>query len=472
MLSASRITTNVQPPQAFICTHSKRVMEDPVLALCGHLFERSVAYNLKNCPIDSYPINPSGCITCKELADRIKTWKEGAANETKTTSTYSYAATVASSSSSSSSSSRPGQPVIEKGKKPLNFLSSMASALPPAVPTEAPPQITRRHIVKNAHFDDIHGLAHLSGNRFVSGSKDNSLKIWDHQGNELQKITPAAKGYAYWVTALTKFTNNLWASGTRDGSIAVWNEQGQIMKQFDYRPSEDVKNDTRSKDRNKERINCIVEESSDATRVRFYTGTPKYIHLWDGLSGGLIYEYQVHKNDWVYCIQPLEGKKLIVVIGSDMELWQMNDDGLGVPKRSMLVKESAHERFANQRPHISAIQQVEKRTNLLASAFFDGSVRVVDIEKQTVVLNWQEHIKRVWSVINIQDNVIASSADDATIKLWDIRKPKSVMTLDGNPGRVSSLLKLTDAQFISGSCPDKVFTSREKASITFWDIRK
>jgi len=73
---------------------------------------------------------------------------------------------------------------------------------------------------------------------------------------------------------------------------------------------------------------------------------------------------------------------------------------------------------------------------------------------------------------NLKPQILASSADDKTIKIWDIRMKRSAMTITGNPGRVSSLIRLSETILISGSCPDKVFKSKEKASITFWDIRK
>jgi WD40 repeat protein len=74
--------------------------------------------------------------------------------------------------------------------------------------------------------------------------------------------------------------------------------------------------------------------------------------------------------------------------------------------------------------------------------------------------------------MNLSPQILASSADDRTIKIWDVRQPSSTLTIAGNPGRVSSLLRLSETILISGSCPDDVFASEEKASITFWDIRK
>ncbi len=364
-----------------------------------------------------------------------------------------------------------------KSESPLNFLhkaSSENTARPMHQSSSSSsatlPKITFHHKNDNAHRDDIHGFTPLSQGRFISGSKDASLKIWDHTGNELLKLVPGKQGYPYWVTALTTFKNGLWASGSRDGAITVWNEKAEIINDFAYNPSSNVKNETISKDRNKSRINCIVEAFSDSGAVRFYTGTPKFVQLWNGLSGKLLCYYKTGNNDWVYCIEPVEHNRLIVVIGPSLETWQLFKRG--EPQKSSLIRENNQERSNNQRPHISAIQRIDNQTHLLASALFDGTVKIVDLNQQLVVMNFHEHQGRVWSVINIQNDLIASSADDRTIKLWDIRQNRSIQTLSDNPGRVSSLLRISNTQFISGSCPDNLRTATEGASITFWNIRK
>jgi WD40 repeat protein len=94
------------------------------------------------------------------------------------------------------------------------------------------------------------------------------------------------------------------------------------------------------------------------------------------------------------------------------------------------------------------------------------------MQAQREVKSFTEHQGRVWSVINLKDTLFASSADDKTIKIWDSRKEHSIFTLKGNPGRVSSMLRIDENTFISGSCPDNIEDSSEKACIRFWDMRR
>ncbi len=345
--------------------------------------------------------------------------------------------------------------------QPVDALSQKFQTMGLASPNQAPTLL-----LKNAHQDDIHGLLGVAPGIFASGSKDNTVKLWDVNKKTQQTLTSQEKGYKYWVTSMGKLSDETFASGTRDGAITIWELNGKERLSFTYHPSKSTKDQTICKDRNKQRINCISRNVFGEANT-FFTGTPRFIQLWDATTGKIEKYWQAHANDWVYCIEPLSADSFICVIGARMDVW--SDLDAKNPKTTPLL---AEKRTQKQRPHISAIVRLESNRDLLACALFDGSVRVTNLEARTVVNTYNEHKNRVWSVIELTPQLIASSADDRTIKLWDLRQKKSIVTLTGSPGRVSALLKIDDHQFISGSCPDKVFESEEKASIAFWDTRK
>lgn len=340
----------------------------------------------------------------------------------------------------------------------------------PSTPTGVTPTPTR--VIINAHLDDIHGFLSLSPETFVSGSKDCTLKMWNTDGSLVKELSPevakAGKGYKYWITALTKLSESHWASGTRDGHMTIWNSNGEEKLAMCYTPSSESKGKYVCKDRNKTRINCITPLPSRDVGRFFYTGTPKFVQLWDGWNQRLVKYYKASENDWPYCIEVLENQDLLVVIGSNLEYWGMNGFQ---PVKSSLIQEETGEHRRLQRPHISAITRLEGNSNHLASALFDGSVKVIDIPTKNLVRKYREHEDRVWSVINLTPESFASSADDRTIKIWDIRQERSVKTIIGGSGRVSSLLKISANEFISGSCPDDLRRTTERANISFWDIR-
>jgi len=323
--------------------------------------------------------------------------------------------------------------------------------------------------IKSAHQDDIHGFIPL-GENFVSGSKDTTVKIWSHQGELHQTLSPPVQDYSHWVTALAPLREEHFAIGTRDGLISISDSKGRVSKDFTYAPTSHSQSQYHAKERNKKRINCIVESPPIGNEgSMIFTGTPKFIQRWNPKTGRMLKYWKADDNDWVYCIEPLSANRLITVIGSRMELWS-NVFSRAMQKQPMIQEGRANKR--QQRPHISAILRLPSDQNQMACALFDGSVRVVDINARKETHFFQEHQRRVWSVVELAPNTIVSSADDKTIKLWDLRQQKSQITIGNNPGRVSSLLKISPEQFISGSCPDAVFKAKEKASIRFWDIRQ
>lgn len=326
-------------------------------------------------------------------------------------------------------------------------------------------------VIENSHEDDIHGFLSLSENSFASGSKDNTIKMWSKKTGKLEQVlipSESEGGYRSWVTALAKINENIWSCGTRDGRAVLWDFSGKEVAKFRYSPN--AKNIC--KERNKTRINCIAAlGSSDRSKAAFYTGVPENVYLWEHKVGTqaikCIRRYFAKENDWVYCIEVLENRDLLVVIGSDFEYWKMK--GLDVAQKFSLIEETREKK--KQRPHISAITRLAHNSRHVALALFDGSVKIIDMDRSILIRDYREHWGRVWSVLDLFSHVFASSADDKTIKIWDARQEKSCWTLGGNPGRVSSLAKLSDYVFISGSCPDNIKLAGNKASISFWDIR-
>lgn len=410
-------------PKAYLCTATNRLMKDPVIALCGHLFERSIVEKTGLlCPIDRERVDDF--VPCRELKERIQ----------------------------SINSSDGG----EKGEEDAND-----AIAPCTFPSRIP----------NAHADDIHGMIKLPTGEVVTGSKDASMKIWDGNG-EVVKAISEVQGYKYWITALESMSDGTWISGTRDGFISQWDPQGNELSTWQYKPSQNVRQGTVCKQRNKTRINCLTQalgyKDNDA---HVFTGTPRYVQLWSLNKKRLVWFEQAHANDWVYCIDPLTPNKMLVVIGSNLEAWSLEKDN--IQKDSLVLEtRSPNASKGGSRPHIASIARLESDPSQLAAASFDGSVKVVDYQKGECVRTYSEHKDRAWCIANVDSTSFASGADDKTIKIWDQRQAKSVRTIGGHPGRVSTLLKYHDGVILAGSCADDPHGSTEKGQIYRWDLRK
>ncbi|OLY82889.1 U4/U6 small nuclear ribonucleoprotein Prp4 [Smittium mucronatum] len=92
--------------------------------------------------------------------------------------------------------------------------------------------------------------------------------------------------------------------------------------------------------------------------------------------------------------------------------------------------------------HLSRVAQVDFHPsgNYLASASFDGSWRLWDINTHSELLLQEGHSKEVYTVKFQNDgSLVASAGLDSIGRVWDVRTGRSVMTLQGHIREIYSL---------------------------------
>lgn len=331
------------------------------------------------------------------------------------------------------------------------------------------------HIIHNAHFGDIHSFTLLSDGTFISGSKDNSLRKWNQNG-ELVRIVddvePTMRKDQDWITAVEVINDEYWASGERSGRISLWKTNGDYVKDILLRlprPGDHI-----SHEYNARRVNCFAS-GLNRDKPSLYVGFPTMFDEFNFIEGRTETLQKVHKNDWVYCLKPLTNDRILAVTGCAVEAWQRRGEGWRF--EDTILPEGPRKRlksngkWINQRPFISSLKQLKSSENHFGLAVFDGSVKVLDIAQKTIVRNWTEHNGRVWAIENLTQHVFASSGEDRTIKIWDQRQERSVHSINDHVGQVTSLLSLKEHVLIAGTCPEKALTSQSGAEIRFYDIR-
>lgn len=359
----------------------------------------------------------------------------------------------------------------------FNALTSSMEGL--SVQSNSSSQLPQEHldlcktkIVINVHQDDIHGLVKLPNGTFASGSKDGSLKIWKADGT-LSKVVydPQKIDYTQWITAVAVVNDICWMSGSRDGYAQLWDIEGKKIRDINITPN--VSNAYKCKDRNSNRINCLTSYENISGKNFIFAGWPTQFTLHNYKTDKRWNYSYTSQNDWVYAVEPINKTALLVITGCKLELWEQNLNNFGWHKTSTFIEEDKN---VYPRPYISSITPLKNNKGKYGLAVFDGSIQVFDVENKKTIFEGCEHKDRVWTVENTQPSCIASCADDGLIKLWDTRqRPKSIVTVIDNKrdkSRVSVLLQLTDNQLLSGSCPDNVKKTKDKAQFSFWDLRK
>ncbi len=360
----------------------------------------------------------------------------------------------------------------------LDFITEPLEKLDLNAPSQTLNLTAKRvSMVKNAHADDIHGMISLGNHQFVTGSKDGSLKIWNDQGKLVTDVwKPPEIDYTKWITALANVDENRWMSGSRDGNVILWNNTGKCEKVLNA-PAGNLNFSKTSKKRNLGRVNSLTARINKNGNLFYYVGRPCHFTIHSARQSQKSYSEKnfgyckTNNNDWVYCIHSLSDSKALVVTGDKLDVWLRREKSRIWDRCDSLV---APEWKKNaQRPFISALVPLSHNlSTCFGLAIFDGSIACIDIESKKQFFKANEHKGRVWTVENISENVLASCGDDHTIKLWDIRaEQKSQNTLQDNIGRVSTLLKLSQSLIVSGSCPDDLKKTPERAELSFWDIR-
>lgn len=349
---------------------------------------------------------------------------------------------------------------------PLDKIRSLSGVQPPKFSFKGG-EVTFLTRIKNAHLDDIHGLIKLGHDSIVSGSKDSTVRIWNVQDRSHEEIGPGKRGYASWITSLANLDDNHFAFGSRDGYLTIVDRTGDVLSSL--KSSRTASSNSGCKERNEERINCISAPSSDDIPSYLYVGKPQYLEIYDRTKQTFVRSIKAHIKDWVYAILPFNAQKVVVAVGSQLELWKMGNTSHSC---DVLIPRLNFSEKSPYKPFITHLCPLKDQPGTMAVAYFDGDFKIYSMESQTEKTFSDAHKGRIWSCLSFDANLLLTSADDKMVCLWDLRMKKTIAKITQFPGRVSSLLGLDERMFATASCPDDVFTSQNKAEIQFFDLRK
>jgi WD40 repeat protein len=345
--------------------------------------------------------------------------------------------------------------------------------------------------VPNVHKDDIHGISVIDKKRFVSGSKDGQVKLfnyvdfWDKdewRGKLISSHYSHGKeggSYNAWVTALDVFSDASVLVGHRDSHVLcknVFNDKVHVgidMKGVEIKGQ----NKECYKPRNMHRITgakCVEFDGHFTGLI----GMPQQFHHYDFDTKRILGSFSFPNPDWIYGFCQIAPSKIAVIhscslsflsfkmsVESDESCWNLME---------CAVKE--RKRIEGARPFISSVFPMGGETNHpsnLALSFFGGDTMVMDIETKQALHEAREHQFRVWQAVPRSPHEYISCSDDATIKIWDLRAgSKSVHTYGNHPGRVSSVAVLDDSNLVAGTCPDNPHDDPYKGQFYFYDIRR
>ncbi|XP_053685291.1 F-box/WD repeat-containing protein 7 [Sabethes cyaneus] len=278
--------------------------------------------------------------------------------------------------------------------------------------------------VLKGHDDHVITCLQFCGNRIVSGSDDNTLKVWSAiTGKCLRTLVGHTGGV--WSSQMS---GNIIISGSTDRTLKVWNaETGQLLHTL-YGHTSTVR--CMHLHGNK-----VVSGSRDAT-----------LRVWDVNEGTCLHVLVGHLAA-VRCVQ-YDGR--LVVSGAYdymVKVWN--------PER----QECLH----TLQGHTNRVYSLQFDGIHVVSGSLDTSIRVWDAETGSCKHALMGH-QSLTSGMELRQNILVSGNADSTVKVWDIITGQCLQTLSG-PNKHQSAV--TCLQFNSRF----VITSSDDGTVKLWDVK-
>ncbi|MHC5862302.1 nSTAND1 domain-containing NTPase [Nostoc sp.] len=355
-------------------------------------------------------------------------------------------------------------------KMPDQILTPVQNSLHRAMET------VRVSIPLFGHENSVNSVAiSPNGQMIVSASRDNTVRLWDIQGNPIGQPFYGHEGY---VTAVSFSCNGqIIVSGSWDNTVRLWNLAGELIGQPFY---------------GHEDVIFSVDVSPDEERIISSSGDGT-LRLWN-IEGKPIGQPWLGHQDAVYSVAfSADGQK--IVSGSrdkTLRLWDIEGKPIGQPWLG----------------HQDAVYSVAFSADgqKIVSGSWDRTVRVWDVEGNPIGSPFRGHEDIISSVaISLDGQKIVSGSSDRTVRLWDLTGNSLAYPFKGHESSVNSVAVSPDGQkIVSGSSdrtvrlwniqgrpigkpfqghedsvrsvavsPDgqKIFTGSDDGTVTLWDMQ-
>ncbi|CAG5929442.1 F-box/WD repeat-containing protein 7-like isoform 2-T2 [Menidia menidia] len=283
---------------------------------------------------------------------------------------------------------------------------------------------TREPMVLKGHDDHVITCLQFSGDLIVSGSDDNTLKVWSAiTGKCLRTLTGHTGGV--WCSQMAVATV---ISGSTDRTLRVWDaESGECVHTL-YGHTSTVRCMHLHGNR-------VVSGSRDTT-----------LRVWDVSTGRCEHVLTGHVAA-VRCVQ-YNGRR-VVSGGYDymVKVWD--------PETEVCLH--------TLQGHTNRVYSLQFDGAFVVSGSLDTSIRVWDAETGGCVHTLTGH-QSLTSGMELRDNVLVSGNADSTVRVWDVRTGQCLHTLQG-PNKHQSAV--TCLQF----CRGLVLSSSDDGTVKLWDLR-
>lgn len=255
----------------------------------------------------------------------------------------------------------------------------------------------------------------MSGNTIISGSTDRTLKVWDIETGVCKHTLC---GHTSTVRCMHLHGNKV-VSGSRDATLRIWNiESGACL-------------------------NVLVGHMAAVRCVQYdgklvVSGAYDYsVKVWNPDKGECLHTLQGHTNR-VYSLQ-FDGTHVVSgSLDTSIRVWDVES---GACKHTLMG-------------HQSLTSGMELRNNILVSGNADSTVKVWNTVTGQCLQTLSGPYKHQSAVTCLQFNnrFVITSSDDGTVKLWDVKTGEFIRNLvaldSGGSGGVVWRIRASETKLV------------------------
>ncbi|OQE12757.1 hypothetical protein PENFLA_c063G02943 [Penicillium flavigenum] len=282
------------------------------------------------------------------------------------------------------------------------------------------------------HSNWVQSVAFAPDSRLlVSGSDDNTLRLWDTVTGRLQQTL---EGHSHFVQSVGFSPDGrLLVSGSYDSTVRLWDTVTGRLQQTLEGHSHFVQSVAFSPN------GRVLASGSDDNTIR----------LWDTVTGSLQRTLKGHSKSVRSVAFTPNGR--LLVSGSDDMTVRLWDTSTGSLQQTI-------------EGHSSSIRSVSLSPDgqLLVSGSDDRTVRLWDIATGSLQQTIEGHSDSVRSVGCSPDGrLLVSGSDDRTVRLWDMVTGRLQQTLEGHSHFVQSVTFSPDGRLLASGSRDQ--------TVRLWD---
>lgn len=297
----------------------------------------------------------------------------------------------------------------------------------------APDQALQFNLI--SHTDSVRSLAVLpDGQRLVSASSDQTLRIWDlATGQLLQVIDAGAPLHAVTVTP----DGRRIIAGAADGQIQIWSVLHGIQEMTLAGHQDIIRSLVMVSDQE------LLSASRDTT-----------IKLWELATGRLRRTFQLH-GDAVTGLGLLTRDGLVISASRDgtIQIWELHS---GEVRHTVTEQGREWNALGINADHNIAVAGVGSPLSSIMGLVFERAINpllVLDLHAGIAQRTLPGHIRSINAVAVAPDGATTISAsDDQLLKLWDLESGQERATFAGHTDHVVAVTITPDGRrAISGS---------------------